>query len=166
MQEPVFEVREICTRILGLAVVIDHDDLIRRVTGFARQAVEATGQQIDPIAHGDDNRDLLSFRQFSFDPIEIRAPVNRDMSSLLLPFQMPFQRETASLEHSRLTLNIISCRSQSAPPMIKHSRDVIDAVGLFDNTEEKIVVLGAIKLERNPPTCLMSSRRMSVKWQT
>jgi hypothetical protein len=30
--------------------------------------------------------------------------------------------------------------------MIKHSRDVIDAVGLFDNTEEKIVVLGAIKL--------------------
>ena len=30
--------------------------------------------------------------------------------------------------------------------MIKHSRDVIDAVRLFCNAEEKIVVLGAIKL--------------------
>ena len=30
--------------------------------------------------------------------------------------------------------------------MIKHARDVIDSVRLFDDAEEEIVVLGAIKL--------------------
>src|SRR4029077_20609454 len=68
------------------------------------------------------------------------------MSGLLPPFQMRFERNTASLQHFRLTLNIISCGSQGAPPMVKHSRDVIDSVGLFYNAEEKIVILGAIEL--------------------
>ena len=34
--------------------------------------------------------------------------------------------------------------------MIKHARDVIDSIRLFDDAEEKIVVLGAIKLRTEP----------------
>ena len=63
---------------------------------------------------------------------------------------MRFERQTASLEHFRLTLNIISCGSQGAPPMVKHSRNVIDAVRLFCDAKEKIVVLGAVELRAEP----------------
>ena len=59
---------------------------------------------------------------------------------------MRFERETASLEHCGLSPNTISGGGQAAPPMIKHSRDVIDAVRLFCDAEEKIVVLGAVEL--------------------
>src|SRR5262245_1651211 len=68
------------------------------------------------------------------------------MSRLLSPFQVRFERETASLKYFRLALNVISRGSQRASPMIKHSRDMIDAVRLFCNAEEKIVVLGTIEL--------------------
>ena len=60
-------------------------------------------------------------------------------------FQMRLQREAAGLERSRLAPDVIGRGGEAAPPMIKHAREMIDSIGLFDDPEEKIVVLRAVK---------------------
>ena len=76
----------------------------------------------------------------------MRAPVDRDMPHLLLPFEVRLEGETAGLQRPRLASDIIGGGGEAAPPMIKHTRDVIDSIRLLDDAEEEIVVLGAIKL--------------------
>src|ERR671937_821034 len=106
MQQSVFELRNVSTRILRVAVILDQNYLVSRVTSLVCEAIEAAGEQIEAIVDGNYDRDLLWFRQFAFDPIEIGAPINGYMSRLLPPFQMLFKREAAGLKHFRLALNI------------------------------------------------------------
>src|SRR4029434_4982049 len=80
------------------------------------------------------------------DPISMGPPIDRDMAGQVPSREMRLQRLTAGVKRTGLAPDIVRGRGRTAPPMIKHPRNVMDALCAFDNAKKKIVVLCAIKL--------------------
>src|SRR5205814_10345052 len=61
IQDAMFRRREKSAGLVSLAVVVDNNDFIGRVDRLSLDALDATSEQLDVIAHRNDDRDRLRF---------------------------------------------------------------------------------------------------------
>ena len=73
------------------------------------------------------------------------APIHRDVAPPGLPLQVSFQSEPPRFERTGLAPNVVRGRGQTAPPVVKNARHVVDAGRAFDDSQKQIVILRAIE---------------------
>jgi hypothetical protein len=98
VQDAMLESRQVGARFFGLAVVVHDHDLVGRVGGQARDAIEAARQQVHAIANRNDDRDRLRFRQVAFYPVGVSPPIHSHVAASGLPLEMGFEREPPGFE--------------------------------------------------------------------
>ena len=146
MQQAMLEIPEICARFFRLAFVVDDNDFVIRIARFAGDAGDAAGEQIDPIASCDDDGNAPRLAQFTFHPVGVGMPIDRDMAALAPSLEMAFDRAPAGLERLRFSTDVIRGRGLAPPPMIENAGQMMDAAGQLGDAKKKIVVLRAIEI--------------------
>ena len=140
-----FDTGKIRVGFIRLTVIIDNDDFIIGIAGFACQTLNAAREEIQTIARQNDNGYLLCRSEFPLDPIRVCAPVHGNVTRDAFPLEVLVHGAPGGFELAGLLPNADRAGICTSPPMVQHPRNVMNPISLLDDTKKEVVILCAVE---------------------